>query len=138
MTAASDNKHWMESDETAKMRIDQAKALREKVAKGSGLSFETYLVPSQAEWILKMVEDGIFVDPSETIFVLMQEAQELSAHEDLRTELLNRSLQKSIDDPRPGIPAEEVMKEMEEKMKEPRPETVTWEKIDNSTHDLDA
>ena len=112
MEEKTQNKLWLESDETAKMRIDQAKTLREKIATESGLSFEAYLIPSLAEWVLQMVEDGDFVDPCEAVFVFMQQAKELHDHEDLRTELLKRRLQKSMDDPRPSIPAEEALKEI--------------------------
>lgn len=50
-----DNKHWMESDETAQTRIEQAQALKQSAAE-SGLRFEAFLVPSQATWILELVE----------------------------------------------------------------------------------
>ncbi len=137
MAKVSKNKHWVESEETAQMRIEQAQALRKKVAEGSGLSFETYLTPDQAEWILEKVEKGLFVDPCEAVFVIMQEAKELEPHKDLRDELLRRSLQEAEDDPRPPIPGEEVFARLSEKMRQPRPETVIWQKIDNSKHDLE-
>jgi Arc/MetJ-type ribon-helix-helix transcriptional regulator len=130
MAERTENKHWVEDDKTAKMRIEQAKTLRKKVAKGSGLSFEAYLTPSLAEWVLGMVEEGDFFDPSEAIFVLMQEVKNLYDHDDLRAELFKRSMQKAMDDPRPPIPADEVFKRLKKKNKKPRPETAVWKKID--------
>lgn len=43
---------------------NQAKALRETARKG-GLKFEAYLPPWLAEWMLDMIERGVFTDPSE-------------------------------------------------------------------------
>jgi len=40
------NKLWMETDEMAKRRIEQAKRLRAKASKG-GLKFEAYLTPRE-------------------------------------------------------------------------------------------
>ena len=50
--------------------IAQAKALREQACKG-GLSFEVFLPSGLAEWVLDFVERGVFVDPSEAVFVML-------------------------------------------------------------------
>lgn len=107
--------------------IEQAKQLREQTAKG-GLKFEAYLPPALALWLLDRIKQGKFLDPSEAVFVILGEHEELEPHVDLRNELLKRSLQAAIDDPLPGIPHEDVMAEMRERLQQPRPEPAKWEK----------
>jgi hypothetical protein len=65
-------------------------------------------------------------DPSEAVFAMLGEQQELEPHADLREELLRRSCQAVLDDPRPGIPHEEVMERLRVLMKTPRPEPAAW------------
>jgi len=50
-----------DSPEAQAARIAQARALREQAAKG-GLRFEAYLPPDLAEWLLGLIERGIFVE----------------------------------------------------------------------------
>ncbi|UXT00624.1 hypothetical protein [Agrobacterium tumefaciens] len=107
--------------------IKQAKRLRDQVAMG-GLRFEAFLPPSLALWLLQRIEQGKFLDPSEAVFVILGEHEELEPHVDLRNELLKRSIQAAIDDPRPVIPHEDVMAEMRERLQQPRPEPAKWEK----------
>jgi hypothetical protein len=105
--------------------IAQAKALREQ-ARAGGLRFEVYLPPDLADWVLGFVEDGVFTDPSEAVFVMLGEQQELEPHADLREEIQRRSCQAALDDPRPGIPHEEMeawLRQLEEK---PHPEPAVW------------
>jgi len=116
---------WPSAEEKAR-NVAQAIALREQ-AKAGGLRFSVYLPPGLAEWLLGLVEKGTFIDPSEAVFVLLQEAQELEPHHDLRRELLNRILQAAENDPRPGSPAEEVFRRIKEKLAS-RPEPAVWEK----------
>ncbi len=68
--------HWAETDETAKQRIEQARALKATAAK-DGLKFEAYLTPNIATWVLEMVERGDFIDPSEAVFVFMKQAMDI-------------------------------------------------------------
>ena len=107
--------------------VEQAKQLRDQAAKG-GLRFEAYLPPSLALWLLDLIEQDTFLDPSEAVFVILSEHEELEPHADLRGELFKRRIQAAVDDPRPGIPAEEVMKHLRELRKEPRQEPARWEK----------
>ena len=116
---------WPRAEEKAR-NVAQAMALR-KQAKAGGLRFSVYLPSSLAEWLLGLVENGTFIDPSEAVFVKLQEAQELEPHHDLRNELLNRMLQAAEDDPRPPIPGEEVFKRLKEKYTS-LPEPAVWEK----------
>jgi antitoxin ParD1/3/4 len=108
--------------------VAQAKALRKQAAEG-GLRFEAYLPPQLADWLLERIEKGVFLDPSEAAFVLFGEHEELEPHTDLRQELLRRRLDAAINDPRPGIPAEQVFEELRKELAEPRPEPAVW------THD---
>ena len=45
-----------------------------------------------ADWLLGLIEKGTFRDPSETVFVILGQHQELEPHADLRCEILARSL----------------------------------------------
>jgi len=101
--------------------VEQAKRLRNQVAEG-GLRFEAYLPPSLALWMLDLIEQGKFLDPSEAVFVILGEHKELEPHSDLRRELLKRSIEAATDDPRPGISMEELKALLREKRKAPLPE----------------
>ena len=115
-------------DEDSRRRAAaQARQLREQALAG-GLRFEAYLPPGLAEWILDLVERGVFIDPSEAVFVILGEHQDLEPHADLRQELLRRTIQAAIDDPSPGIPADEVLEQLRKELAEPRPEPAVWEK----------
>ena len=116
---------WPSAEEKAR-NVAQAIALREQ-AKAGGLRFSVYLPPDLADWLLGLVEKGAFIDPSEAVFVKLQEAQELEPHHDLRNELLNRMLQAAEDDPRPGTPLDQVFERIKDKCAA-MPEPAVWEK----------
>ena len=101
--------------------IAQAKALREQARRG-GLRFEVFLPPSLAEWILDFVARGLFTSPSDAAFVMLGEQRDLEPHADLRREILKRSLQASIDDPRPPISQEDFEEDMRKRRDRPRAE----------------
>jgi len=107
---------------------DQAKALREQ-ARAGGLRFEAYLPGSMADWLLAQIERGRFADPSEAVFLIVQNFIEMEPHRDLQDELLRRILQARIDDPRPGIPHDEACARIDRLLAEPRPDPARWEKI---------
>lgn len=107
--------------------VEQAKRLRNQVNEG-GLRFEAYLPPSLALWLLDLIEQGKFLDPSEGVFVILGKHKELEPHADLRRELLKRSIQAAADDPRPGISGKEMKARLREKFKSPLPEPARWEK----------
>jgi len=109
---------------------DQAKALREQ-ARAGGLSFEAYLPPDMADWLLERVERGDFVDPSEAVFVIVWNFIDMEPHRDLRDELMRRILERSFEDVKAGRvhDADEVFDELERKMAVPQPEPARWEKI---------
>lgn len=111
--------------ETAKAAgIAQAKALKEQAGKG-GLRFEAYLPPGLAAWVLELIARGDFTDPSEAVFVMLTEQHDLEPHADLRQELLSRTVQTAIDDPRPPLPAEEVWEELRRRV-ELRHDPALW------------
>lgn len=56
---------------------EQAGSLRQQARLG-GLKFEAYLPPNIADWILERVEQGVFRDPAEAIFVYMTQAKDIS------------------------------------------------------------
>jgi antitoxin ParD1/3/4 len=105
--------------------VAQAKALRKQAAEG-GLRFEVYLPPRLAKWLLELVESGVFLDPSEAVFVLLGEREELEPHVGLRGELLRRSVDAAFNDPRPSIPANQVFDELRRKLSAPRSEPAVW------------
>ncbi len=125
VTGASPNA-W-DSPEAASERIAQAKALMKQAGKG-GLRFEAYLPPDLAEWLLDLIERGVFADPSEAVFVILGEHRELEPHADLRRELLRRSCQAAINDPRPSLSGDEVEKHLRELSAAPVPEPAVWRK----------
>lgn len=109
---------------------DQAKALREQ-ARAGGLCFEAYLTGDQADWLLERVEAGMFVDPSEAVFAIIQNFIDMEPHRDLRDELLRRILERSLEDVKAGRvrDADEVFAELRRELAKPRPEAARWEKI---------
>lgn len=109
---------------------DQAKALREQ-ARAGGLRFEAYLPPALADWLLARIERGMFADPSEAVFAIVQNFIEMEPHRDLRDELLRRMLESSFEDVKAGRvhDAEEVFDELRRELAKPRPEAARWEKI---------
>ena len=114
--------------ETKAARIAQARALREQAGKG-GLRFEAYLPPELADWLLDQIERGIFADPSEAVFVILGEHRELEPHADLREELLRRTVQAAMDDPRPSLSGNEVETQLRELADTPLPEAAVWRKV---------
>ena len=121
MTEASPDA-W-DSSEAEAARIAQARGLRELAGKG-GLRFEAYLPPDLAEWLLDLIERGVFADPSEAVSVILGEHRALEPHDDLRRELLSRSLQAAIDDPRPSLSGDDVKKLFDR----PIAEAAVWRK----------
>lgn len=105
--------------------IAQARNLRQQASAG-GLRFEVFLPSGLAEWVLDLVAKGVFTDPSEAVFVMLQEQQDLEPHSDLRQEILKRSLEASFNDPHPGYSHEEAQEILRKRLAEPRPEAAVW------------
>ncbi len=103
----------------------QAQVLRDSTTEG-GLRFQAYLPPRLALWLLDQIERGVFTDPSEAVFVLLDEARELEPHLDLRQELLKRRILSSANDPRPGVSFDEFMGKLEATRTKPRPKPAVW------------
>lgn len=105
--------------------IAHARSLREQARKG-GLRFEVYLPSSLADWVLDLVESGVFTDLGEAVFVILGEHRDLEPHADLREEILRRTLQAAMDDPHPGFTLDEVKERIGKLMSEPRAEPAVW------------
>jgi len=104
----------------------RAAALKARAAAG-GLRFEAYLPPDMAVWLLELIERGTFKDPSEAVFVMVGEQQELAAYPDLRGELLKRTIEDAANDPHPGFSAAEVFALMAAKLAAPLPAAAVWD-----------
>ena len=104
-------------------------AVRRQAAAG-GLTFEAYLPPTLAEWVIRLVELEVFHSPAEAVFVAMQAFRDLDDHPNVKQELLKRMLQKGMDslEEGGGIPAEEVMARLKKSMEGPRVEPAVWDK----------
>lgn len=108
---------------------EQATKLK-PAAEKAGLEFKGYLAPQDALWALDVIEKGVFLWPSEIVSVAVQQFIEMSEHPDLQRELLRRTLQKAMDDPRPAVPAEEAFAEIEAHIAESRNhQPARWEKV---------
>jgi antitoxin ParD1/3/4 len=105
--------------------VAQARALRRQASHG-GLRFEAFLRPALAGWLLDQIERGVFADPNDAIALIFEEHRELEPHADLRRELLQRTIQAAMDDPRPPIAAEEVDKRLRARVEERQPTAATW------------
>ena len=101
--------------------------MRDLACKG-GLRFEAYLPPGLAGWIISLVERGVFVDPSEAVFVILGEHKDLEPHAELRREALRRTLAAAMNDPRPSLSSEEFNEKMRKKLAAPLPEPAVWRK----------
>jgi antitoxin ParD1/3/4 len=113
------------SPETLARLKAQAARLREQ-ARAGGLRFDAYLPPRLADWLLAHVEQGTFRDPSEAVFVILGEHEELEPHADLRRELLNRSLAQAMEGP--FITSDELRGRLDEKLRAPLPVAAVWRK----------
>lgn len=112
----------------------QAKALREQASKG-GLRFEAFLPPNLAEWVLDLVERGVFLDPKEAAFVMFGEMKDFHAHADLRQELLKRMFTEASDDSRPSSSMEDIREHIKKLSVQPRPVAAQWQKVSADNHD---
>lgn len=110
-------------------RIAEARTLRQQ-AERNGLRFEAYLPPALAGWLLDEIERGVFADPNNAISVVLAEYRELEPHTDLRRELLQRTIQAALADPRPAATASEVAKESHVPALEGQAEPAVWESAD--------
>ena len=96
-------------------------SVRRQAAEG-GLTFEAYLPPRLAEWVISLVEQEVFHSPSEAVFVAMQSFRELEDHPDVKQELLNRLIQNRMDSVEAGgdNPAENVMERLRNEWEGPQ------------------
>jgi len=74
-----------------------------------GMTFEVFLPDDMADWLREKLAAGLFKDAREAAFVAFQDLIELDRHPEVRQHLLRAMLDASVNDPRPGIPAEDVI-----------------------------
>jgi antitoxin ParD1/3/4 len=113
------------------IRCDPFQTLEGSFGSSCDQSDHTALVssPDLAEWLLDLIERGVFADPSAAVFVMLGEHRDLEPHDDLRHELLQRTVQAAIDDPRPSLSGIEVKAQSRELADTPLPEAAIWRKI---------
>jgi hypothetical protein len=121
---AQDAADSWDSPEGAVRRPAMANALRDR-ARAGGLHFNAYLAPGLADWLLAHIAEGNFRDPSEAVFVMLGEQQELELHTDLRRAFFERRIQAGMD-AGPGIRTEEVFECLREALEAPRVEPAAW------------
>lgn len=130
MSAAASSPDFSEDDDPLAALYQrgraQAATLREQAREG-GLRFEAFLPSTLADWLLDLVERGVFFDPSEAVFVLLGEARELAPHKDIQDELRRRQIRAALDDPCLGTPGKEVITRLRAEMERPRPEPASWQ-----------
>ena len=114
-----------------------AAALKSQAATG-GLRFEAYLPPGLAVWLLELIAQGTFMDPSEAAFVMLGQQRDLTVYPDLRRQLLQRTIEDAANDPHPGYSAEEVFAEMEAMITAPRPPVAVWDSSVTRPHHSSA
>jgi antitoxin ParD1/3/4 len=73
-----------------------------------GMTFEVFLPDSMADWLRAKIAAGVFKSPGEAAFVAFQDLQDLNRHPAARQALLTAMMEAGVNDPRPGIPIEEV------------------------------
>jgi Arc/MetJ-type ribon-helix-helix transcriptional regulator len=83
-----------------------------------GMMFEVFLPEELADWLRSKIAAGIFENPGEAAFVAFQDLQALDRHPDARRALLTAMIEASINDSRPGIPAEEFREQFLAQMRE--------------------
>jgi hypothetical protein len=73
------------------MRSSKPSGSAATVAEDTDCDLKPICAPSLALWLLDLIEQETFLDPSEAVFVILGEHKELEPHADHgRRELLNR------------------------------------------------
>lgn len=76
-----------------------------------GMTFEVFLPQSLANWLRTQLADGVFADAKEAAFLAFQDLQQLDEHPHVREQLQRAVIEERLNDPRPGIPAEQVVQQ---------------------------
>ena len=96
---------------------EEEERVRRKIRE-RGLTFEVFLPEGMADWVKEKVAAGVFTDPAEAAFVAFQSFIDLYEHPEIEKQLLKAVLEDSMNDPRPGIPADQVLADLDAKMRE--------------------
>jgi antitoxin ParD1/3/4 len=83
-----------------------------------GMTFEVFLPEGMADWLRGKLVAGKFESPAEAAFVAFQQMMELDRHPEVKRQLLAATIQSSIDDPRPSVPADEAFARLRARMRE--------------------
>lgn len=131
MSTNQQNRLWGEAGETVAARTEQARQLKEMAQKG-GLRFEAYLPPDLAIWVLDQMERVDFVDPSELVFTVLQQAGDIDADEFLQSQILRARIEQGMSDGRDKKTCswEDVEKRIAAR-RETIGEPAYWTRIDN-------
>lgn len=81
-----------------------------------GMSFEVFLPEGMADWLRDKLAAETFESPAEAAFIAFQQMIELDRHPTVKRQLLTATIQASIEDPRPSVPAEEVFAQLKAKL----------------------
>jgi antitoxin ParD1/3/4 len=95
---------------------EEEERVRRKIRE-RGSTFEVFLPEGIADWVKAKVAEGLFEDPAEMAFVALQRFIELCEHPEVEKQLLKAVLEDSMNDPRPGIPAEQVFADLEARVR---------------------
>ena len=95
---------------------EEEERVRRKIRE-RGLTFEVFLPETMADWVKEKVAAGLFEDPAEAAFVAFQTFIDLHEHPEIQEQLLKAVIEDSINDPRPGIPAEQVFADLEARIR---------------------
>lgn len=109
----------------------QAALLRASAAK-DGLRFDAYLPPALAAWVLDEIIAGRLADPSEAVFLAIQDMRDLTCHPAAREALLKAVLTDAMDQANEGktLSSEEVRANLE-RHKAERQEPPRWQRGDD-------
>jgi Arc/MetJ-type ribon-helix-helix transcriptional regulator len=102
------------TDEFTPEQLERIKAH----TRARGMTFEVFLPETLADWLRSKIAAGAFESPAEAAFVAFQDLQALDRHPDARRALLTAMIEAGVNDPRPGIPAAEVIEELRARMRE--------------------
>lgn len=97
-------------------------------AKNNGLVYEAFITKKHASIILDKLVDGSFADPNDFLQFILNEYFEYATHDDLRKEVLNRQIQKSIESTEPKVSSANIFAKLREQLNQPKPQPAEWKK----------
>jgi len=83
-----------------------------------GMTFEVFLPESLADWLRTKLAEGVFCSPKEAAFIAFQQLQGLDEHPLVREQLLKAMIEDALQDPRPGMPADQLRDKFRAQLRE--------------------